>query len=386
MAHTTTEHPPSRRANPYHRVAVVGAGAWGTALAALARRAGAEVALWGRDAETVGSIAGPGRTTPYLPGVELPEGVAATTDLACALRNAEIVLVVVPSQAVRALCAEMAPYLDPGVPVALCAKGIEGGSGLLMTQVAREVLGDRPVGVLSGPTFAREVALGLPTAATVSFEFNYHDRLDPQDSPAARLAVTLSTADFRAYISDDVIGVEVAGAIKNVIAIACGMMTGAGFAENTRAALITRGVDEMKRLAETLGGRRETITGLAGIGDLTLTCSSPTSRNLSYGIQLGEGVPADETFGGAQVVVEGAENSKTVTDLARRVGLHLPICEAVRAVLFDGAPMKESFAGLWSAPIQAEPRSMDLTVDHPTAYRSPGPDPRPRPRSDPPKE
>jgi glycerol-3-phosphate dehydrogenase (NAD(P)+) len=252
-----------------------------------------------------------------------------------------------------------------GVPVAVCAKGIEAETGLLMTQVAEEELGDRPVGCISGPTFASETALGHPTAATVAFPFSYADRLRPDESPAARMAVSLSTESFRAYISDDLVGVEIGGAVKNVIAIACGMMTGAGFAENTRAALITRGVDEMKTLAEALGGRRETVTGLSGMGDLTLTCSSPTSRNMSLGLQLGQRIPREECFDGKPVVVEGEMNAKSVTDLARRVGVAMPICETVREILHNNADLGASFAKLWAQPIEAEPRAMDLSFDHP---------------------
>ena len=225
-----------------------------------------------------------------------------------------------------------------------------------MTQVAEEEMPGHAVGCASGPTFAREAALGHPTAATVAFPFAYSDRLKPQESHAARLAVSLTTESFRAYVG---------GAVKNVIAIACGMMTGAGFGENTRAALITRGVDEMKALAEALGGRRETVTGLSGIGDLALTCSSPTSRNMSLGMQLGQGIPRAECFDGKPTVVEGEANAKSVTDLARSVGVSLPICETVRAILHDHEDLGQAFAKLWARPIEAEPRTMDVEFSHP---------------------
>jgi glycerol-3-phosphate dehydrogenase (NAD(P)+) len=234
-----------------------------------------------------------------------------------------------------------------------------------MTQVAEEELGHHPMGCVSGPTFALETALGHPTAATVAFPFSYEDRLNMDRSPAVRLAVSLSTESFRAYVSDDVVGVEVGGAVKNIIAIACGLMTGAGFAENTRAALITRGLDEMKILAEALGGRRETVTGLSGIGDLALTCSSPTSRNMALGQQLGQGLARSDCFDGKPVVVEGEFNAKSVTDLARRLKLVLPICETVRSILHDGADLGQAFAHLWARPIEAEPRAMDVSFDHP---------------------
>ncbi|MCR9125594.1 MAG: NAD(P)-dependent glycerol-3-phosphate dehydrogenase [Rhodobacteraceae bacterium] len=357
--------PVADRSVPYRKIAVLGSGAWGTALAALARRSGRDLALWGRDADVAREIVETATNSRYLGDVALPAGIQATTDIAEAVAGADAVLVVVPSHAVRDTCARMAPHLRPGVPVAVCAKGIERNTGLMMTQVAEDVLDPRPVGVVSGPTFAREAVLGHPTAATVAFPFGPADRLSPAQSPAARLAVSLSTEAFRTSVSDDVAGVEIGGAIKNVIAIACGMMTGAGFAENTRAALITQGVDEMRRLSEAMGGRPETVTGLAGLGDLSLTCSSATSRNMSLGLQLGGGTERARCFDGKPVVVEGELNSKTVTDLARRLHIPLPICEAVRAILHDGADLGESFARLWARPLEAEPQAMTMMIDHP---------------------
>jgi glycerol-3-phosphate dehydrogenase (NAD(P)+) len=185
---------------------------------------------------------------------------------------------------------------------------------------------------------------------------------------------------FRPYVSDDMVGVEVAGAVKNVIAIACGMMTGAGYAENTRAALITWGVDEMKTMAEALGGRRETVTGLAGTGDLTLTASSPTSRNMKLGLQLGEGIPREACFGGRRVVVEGEVNAVSVIDLADMIGIEMPVCRAVHAILHRGAGLRETFAALWARPIVGEPRALDIKMAHPSAV-PPAPPPSPLPPS-----
>ncbi|MBD3677472.1 MAG: NAD(P)-dependent glycerol-3-phosphate dehydrogenase [Rhodobacteraceae bacterium] len=352
---------------PYQRIAVLGAGAWGTALATVARRAGRDVTIWGRDPDLMASIT-EGRGNPrYLPDIALPEGMVGTTDLATALAGAEAVMAVTPSRTLRGVLRQVAPLLPPEVPVILCAKGIEAETGLLMTQLAEEELNGNPVGALSGPTFATETAMGHPTAATVAFPFSYADRLAPFESPASRFAVSVSTETFRAYISDDLVGVEIGGAVKNVIAIACGMMTGAGFAENTRAALITRGMDEMKALAEALGGRRETVTGLSGAGDLTLTCSSTTSRNMSLGVQLGQGTAREACFGGRPVVVEGEVNAISVIDLARRVGVHMPICEAVHSILHGGANLRETFSSLWSRPIEAEPKALDISLTHPLA-------------------
>ena len=354
-------------ATPFGHVAVLGAGAWGTALAATARRAGSSVTVWGRSPEVVRGLNANGRNERYLPGVGLPEGMAATLDLDRALETADAAMNVVPSRSVRNVARQAAEFIRPGVPVTVCAKGIEAETGLLMTQVAEEELRGHPIGVVSGPTFAVETALNHLTAATVAFPFGHADRLKPGESPAARFAVSLTTESFRAYISDDLVGVEIGGAVKNVIAIACGMMTGAGFAENTRAALITRGLDEMKALAEALGGRRETVTGLSGIGDLSLTCSSTTSRNMSLGHQLGQGVPRGDCFDGAPVVVEGEMNAKSVTDLARRVGVTMPICETVRAILCDGQEIGRAFATLWARPIEAEPRAMGVSFSHPAS-------------------
>ncbi|MHA3977341.1 NAD(P)H-dependent glycerol-3-phosphate dehydrogenase [Halovulum sp. GXIMD14794] len=350
---------------PYDRIAVIGGGAWGTALAAVARKAGREVRLWARDPETVAGMQSTGRNDKYLPGIELPEGIEATADLAHALADAHAVLLVTPSSTVREMSARMRPYLPQGVPVTLCAKGIEVQSGLLLAQVVEQELPGHPVGALSGPSFAHEAAKGFPTAVTVAFPFTYEDRLRPRAATAVRLAYSVSSPVFRPYISDDLVGVEVGGAVKNVIAIACGMMTGAGFAENTRAALITRGIDEMKTLAQALGGRRETVTGLSGAGDLTLTCSSQTSRNMSLGVQLGQGLARDACFEGRPVVVEGEVNAVSVIDLARRIGVRMPIAEAVHGILHEGAPLGETFARLWSSPLEAEPNMLDIYVDHP---------------------
>jgi glycerol-3-phosphate dehydrogenase (NAD(P)+) len=368
MKHTDLALNPSPiRAKPYARTAVLGAGAWGTALAATLARAGGRVTLWSRDAEQARAINETHRNDRYLKDIPLPETLRAEPDMKAALEGAEAVLVVVPSQVVREVSREAARHAAAGVPFAVCAKGIEAETGLLMAQVVRDELGDRPVGVVSGPTFAHETALNHPTAATCAFPFTYAERLDPASSSAARLAVSLTTEASRTYVTDDLVGVEVGGAVKNVIAIACGMMTGAGFGENTRAALITRGIAETKTLAEALGGRAETLSGLSGVGDLSLTCSSESSRNMSLGLQLGRGLAREDCFDGRPVVVEGERNARSVTDLARRLGVTLPICETVRAVLHDRAHLGQSFAALWARPLEAEPRVMDLAFDHPAS-------------------
>lgn len=362
----STDDFPDGVEGPLRRICVIGAGAWGTALASIARHAGRDVTLWGRNADIAHEITTQHRSETFLPGVTLPKGILATTDLARAAAGAEAVLIVTPSHTLRDMCRQIRPFLPAGIPVALCCKGIERGSGLPLSEVAESELPDHPVGALSGPTFAREAALGYPTAATLAFPFSFKDRLHPAGSPAARLALALSSKGFRPYISDDLIGVEIGGAVKNVIAIACGMMVGAGFAENTRAALITRGIAEMKRLAEILGGHADTISGLSGAGDLTLTCSSPTSRNMSLGMQLGQGLPRADCFEGRPVVVEGEVNAVSVMELARRVGVDMPICAAVHAVLHEDAPLGDTFARLWSRPLQGEAKSLSISLRNPT--------------------
>lgn len=359
---------PSRlqmESKPFARFAVIGAGSWGTALAAVAATAGRDVRLYSRDAKVAAAINSKHRNPVYLPEVDLPKTIVAFADMAQALDGADAVMMVVPSGAVRRVAAQVAQHIAPGVPVAVCTKGIEAETGLLMTQVAEQELGAHPLGTVSGPTFARETALGHPTAASVAFPFTYADRLALHKSTAARFAHSLSTESFRTYISDDLVGVEIGGAVKNVIAIACGMMTGAGFAENTRAALITRGMDEMKSLAEALGGRRETVTGLSGAGDLTLTCSSTTSRNMSLGVQLGRGLNRADCFGGKPVVVEGEANAASIVDLAARIGVSMPICETVAAVLTKEADLRQAFRDLWTRPLEGEPRALEISLTNP---------------------
>jgi glycerol-3-phosphate dehydrogenase (NAD(P)+) len=352
-------------AKPYKRPTVIGAGAWGTALAATLASNGTTVRIWGRKTNVVSEINAKHTNEEYVPEAPLPPSIQGVYNMADAVKGADVVLIVVPSSAIRSVARQVAEYLEPGTPVAVCSKGIEAETGLLMSQIAEEEMDGHPVGCVSGPTFARETVLRHPTAATVAFPFSPADRMAPENSPAARLAVSLTTEHFRAYVSDDLVGVEVGGAVKNVIAVACGMMTGAGFADNTRAALITRGLDEMKRLGTALGGRRETLTGLSGLGDLTLTCNSTTSRNMSLGLQLGSGTPRAECFEGRPVVVEGEANAKSITDLARKLGVSMPICETVRAILHEDTDLGEAFAALWARPIEAEPFGMDLALAHP---------------------
>lgn len=347
------------------RIAVLGAGAWGVALAAVAARAGRDVVVWARRQDAATEINVEHRLRAYLGPAEIPKAVRATADLDAALANADAVLIVTPSEATRAMAEEIARRAPPDTPAVLCAKGVEQRTGMLLSDVVTEVRGPNAVAALSGPTFANEVVADLPAAVTVASRFDAADRRRPETSVAARVAVAMSNATFRAYVSDDLVGVEVGGAMKNVIAIACGVAQGAGFQANMRAALITRGLEEIKRVAEALGGRRETVTGLSGLGDLSLTCSSAQSRNFRFGLELGKGIAPGATFGGAPVVVEGRRNALSVSDLARKHGLELPICEAVRAMVHDGADRVRTLSDLWSRPLEAEPPGLSLQLDHP---------------------
>lgn len=350
-------------AHPFQHIAVIGAGAWGTALAITAARAGRQVRLWARRGAIANDINLHRRNAAYLAELDLPEGLVATTDLEVATASAEVVLIVTPSTTLRAISRELAKILRPDMPIIVCAKGIEDGTGLLMSDVAAAELPGHAIGVLSGPTFADETAKGFPTAVTIASSFDTARPLAELLAP--RMAVSISTETFRPFISDDVVGVEVGGAVKNVLAIMCGIAWGCGFASNTRAALITRGLDEMKALADALGGRRETVTGLSGIGDLMLTCSSIQSRNMRYGVQLGQRIPKEKMFNGRPVVVEGVANAISVTTLARRLGVEMPICEAVRAIVHDDADVGQTFGAHWGRPLQAEPRALAFEVEHP---------------------
>lgn len=366
---------PTARLKPFRTVTVVGGGAWGSALAMVADRAGCATRLWIREADAVAAINGGGRN-PFLPDHDMPAAIRVGNDLAETLNGTDLVLLVVPSQFLRAVASDVERHLAPGVPVVICSKGIERDTGLMMTQVIAEAMPDRPQAVLSGPSFAAEVAQGQPTAVTIASadvqrtdDANDDELIDADEagaalasSLAARIAVTLSTRDFRPYLSDDLTGVEVGGAVKNVLAIACGIAAGRGLGSNPRAAIITRGLAELKRLAQALGGRRETVTGLAGIGDLTLTCSSEQSRNFTFGLALGRGATPDEALAGKSAVVEGAVNAETVTALARRLGVEMPICEAVHAIIKGRLDIDAAMTALLTRPIRAESRALEPVV------------------------
>lgn len=325
-------------------IAIIGAGAWGTALAAATRRAGRDVTLWAREPEVVAAIREDGENRPFLPGVPLDPEIVATGDLDIA-GTADAVLLVVPAQHLRDVGERLSAILPAATPVAICAKGIETRSRRLMSDVLDEVLPGRPQAVLSGPTFAREVANGRPSGVTLAAR-------DP--ALAGKLTTALGSRDFRPYAGEDPIGAQIGGAVKNVIAIACGIVTGRGLGENARAALITRGLAEMTRFGEVLGAERETFAGLSGLGDLTLTCTSTASRNYALGQSLAEGHDKENVLASRPSVAEGAYTAEAVVAMAGERGVGMPICAGVDAVLNRGADIGAVMDDLMARPFTRE--------------------------------
>jgi glycerol-3-phosphate dehydrogenase (NAD(P)+) len=309
-------------------VAVLGSGSWGTALALLLTRNGHEVRLWGHDPEEIAPLRRERENRRYLPGISWPPSLTVGVDLAEALAGVDLALVAVPSHAYAATLTRLRPRLPETAGFAWATKGLEPGGGRFLHEVTAALLGEhRPVAVISGPSFAREVALGLPTAVTVAARDADH---------ASRVAALLHGSNLRAYTSSDVIGVELGGAIKNVLAIAAGIADGLGFGANARAALITRGLAEMVRLGVAVGGQRETFMGLAGVGDLVLTCTDDQSRNRRFGLAIGRGETATAAFAAIGQVVEGAVTAREALRLAQRHGVEMPITEQVDRVLHHG--------------------------------------------------
>ncbi len=334
-------------ATQFRRIGVIGGGAWGTALALAALRAGREALLWAREPAVVESVNTARENRDFLPGVPLPPDLRATGDLA-AVAACDAILLVTPAQHLRTACASLAVHLRADTPVVICAKGIELDSHALMSEAAQAALpAGTPLAVLSGPTFAAEVARGLPTAVTLACA---------DAALGARLVEALGSRTFRPYLSDDVVGSQIGGAVKNVLAIACGVVEGRRLGDNARAALITRGLAEITRLALALGGRAETLMGLSGLGDLTLTCSSLQSRNMSLGAALGAGRTLAEVLAERRSVAEGVYTAAAVVGLAGKKGVDMPICGAVDAILNRGAGLDATIDGLLSRPFRGEGR------------------------------
>ncbi len=326
------------------RISVIGAGAWGTALALIAARAGRRVQLYARRAELVAQIAAARENADYLPGIALPAAIGVGADLEQALA-ADAILYAQPAQHFRAFCTAVRPHWQKGAALVLCAKGIERESGLLLHEIAAEALPGTAVTALSGPSFAADAARALPTAVAIA---------GPDAALVDRLMLALSHGAFRPYGTSDLTGVEVAGAVKNVLAIACGIVMGAGLGDNARAALITRGLAEVSRLAIAKGGKPETMMGLAGLGDLVLTCSSPKSRNMSLGIELGKGSRLTDILGARHSVAEGVWTAPAVATLAGRLGVDMPIAASVNRILHQGSDLAAEVGALLSRPLRRE--------------------------------
>lgn len=325
-------------------IGVIGAGAWGTALAVTLSRAGRSVSLWGRESRDLMDMASRGENTRYLPGIKLPVVPHVTADLGEAMA-AGVILLVIPAQQMRSLAPHLALHLKPGHTVVLCAKGIEVGSGRFMSELAQEFFPQTRMAVLSGPTFAREVVQGLPTAVTLA---------SASMDVANMLCSVLSGRSLRCYASNDVLGVELGGAVKNVLAIACGIAMGRGLGENARAALITRGLAELRRLGKALGARSETLMGLSGLGDITLSCTSMQSRNYSLGHKLGSGETLAAIETGGHKLAEGRHTASALIQRAGDVSVDLPICQAVSAILNKDANIDQEIAGILARPLRGE--------------------------------
>lgn len=325
----------------FHTIGVIGAGAWGSALAGAAARAGRSVVLHVRRAAVREAIAATGET-PRLPGIRLAPEIAVTGDIAQAGR-CDVVLLAAPAQALREAAAVLAPHLVPGTPVVACAKGIERGSRRFMTEVIADAAPQAAPAVLSGPGFAEDVARGLPTAVTLAA----HD-----ERRAAALAEALGSATFRPYHTTDMRGVEIGGAAKNVLAIAAGIAIGLGYGESARAALVARGFSELRRFGEAFGAQSETLMGLSGLGDVVLSCASAQSRNFAYGLALGQGSTPAEAAGGK--LAEGAFTAAILAEMARARGIETPIAEAVAAIIAGKIGVREAVAGLLARPIRSE--------------------------------
>ncbi|WP_417490112.1 NAD(P)H-dependent glycerol-3-phosphate dehydrogenase [Maricaulis sp.] len=328
----------------FQTIGVIGAGAWGTALAQTAAKAGRDVLIWSFEQDVADVINNTHENSIFLPGVALEPNIAAVTAMAD-LDVCDAVLAVAPAQHLRGTLETFAPFARRGLPIILCAKGIEQSSLSMMTQVLSETIPSAIPVVLSGPSFAIDTAQGLPTAVTLACK---------DEAIGTALIEALGTPRFRPYLATDLIGAEIGGAVKNVLAIGCGIVEGRGLGKSAHAALIARGFAEMTRLALALGAKRETLAGLCGLGDLVLTCSSPQSRNMSCGLALGRGVHLDDILGSRRSVTEGVASAPAVVALAKRHGVEMPICEAVDDILAGRTSVEGAIEALLARPFTLE--------------------------------
>ena len=328
-----------------YRVGVIGGGAWGTALSILANRAGSDVVFGTRNGNVIQSIQERRSNDVYLPNIFIDPHIVVTDRLGDVCRG-DILILAVPSHGLRSVCIAVSDTLAPDVPVAIASKGIERGSLMLMSEVAQAILPHNPVGIISGPNFAEEAARGLPTATTIA-----------STNPAMLDMLTYAIGGrlFRPYLTSDIVGAQIGGAVKNVIAIACGIAIGKNLGENARAALVTRGFAEMARLSAAKGGQYETLMGLSGLGDLMLTCASMRSRNLSFGAALGQGRDKDDILSGrGRTATEGVIAAESVSKLAKKLGVAMPICEAVNRILYENEAVDKVITELLERPFASE--------------------------------
>lgn len=326
------------------KIGIIGAGAWGTALAQVYATAGNDVTLWAREPEVVAAINEQHENTVFLPGIKLHEKIVATGDLKVAAK-VDIVLIVTPAQHVRGTLSSLKDIVKKRTPVVICAKGLETGTGKMLSDVAYEEAPEMKVAVLTGPTFAPEIARGLPSAVTIAAK---------NKKSAEKIRDALASKTLRPYVSTDMTGVQIAGAVKNVIAIAGGIVAGKGLGDSARAALITRGLAEMARLGAALGAKKETFMGMCGVGDLVLTASSMQSRNYSLGFELGKGRTVDEVLGARKSVTEGVHTAKAVMVMATNYNVDMPISAAVNACLNENASIDNAIAALLERPLRDE--------------------------------
>jgi len=326
-------------------IAVIGTGAWGTALAQVFAMAGHNIRIYSHNKAVADEINFTQRNSTYLPKLLLSKKIKAFTAPEAAVKDADIILNVVPTQYTREILNSLKPYISEDAFIVNCSKGIEISSKKLISEIIKEILPNNPYAVLSGPTFADEVARGLPTAVTLA---------SSDINKAKELAKVLSSETFRPYASDDVIGAEIAAAVKNVIAIACGMVGGKQLGNNAKAAIIARGMAEIKRIGTALGAKSETFLGLSGLGDLTLTCNSTMSRNYSLGFSLGEGKSIEYLMNGRKTVAEGYFTAKAVIELATSLNVDIPVCQAIYAILYKGISVDEMAKELMARHLKSE--------------------------------
>lgn len=327
------------------KIGVFGAGGWGTALAVSFSRAGNYVLLWSRSSDVCNTINNEHENTDYLPKIKLSEKIVAVNDVS-EIVSCETLLLVVPTQTIRENCQLLKEAsIDANVPLVICCKGVEQKTQKLMSEVVKEVLPNNPVAILSGPNFAIEVAKGLPACTTIACE---------DEKLGASLLLQLGSNVFRTYYTSDIIGSQIGGAVKNVLAIACGIAIGRGLGENASAAIVTRGMAEISRLCIAKGGRTETLMGLSGLGDIILTCGSRTSRNMSFGYELGKGTPVKELMTDYKKLAEGVTTSQSVSQLAKSLNVDMPICNAVNAIIFGGADIDMVINQLLNRPLTWE--------------------------------